>query len=157
MTNSKNTYYLFKAGRLIGPLTAEKVEALRASREIFQYSWIMDEAHQTWTPVDEMPKENPFQASMKQLKERTLSGAFLHRQNVFEGIIRGIHSFGIELLLPKDNRTHTQLQGESSFLLNLIDETNSKSSNASVVYQGSESTDAGILLRFNWQDLPCPI
>ncbi len=157
MKNAKNTYYLFKTGRLIGPVTAEKIESLRASKEIYQYSWIMDEGTQTWAPVDEMPSENPFQASMKQLKERTLSGAFLHRQNVFEGIIRGIHSFGIELLLPKENRMHAQLQSESSFLLNLIDETNSKSSNASVVYQGSESTDAGTLLRFNWQDLPNPI
>lgn len=157
MKNSPNTYYLFKSGRLIGPVTSEKIEALRSSKEIYQYSWIMDEAHQTWMPIDEMPTENPFQATLSQLKERTLSGAFVHRHHVVEGTVKGIHSFGIELLVPKEQRDHQGMTKESRVLINLVDETHLKTSNANVIYQGSEPTEAGTLLRFNWQDQPNPL
>ena len=157
MSKKNTTYYLFKGGRLVGPVTAEKVESLRKNREIYQYSWIMDETHQTWMPIDEMPTENPFQATLSQLKERTLSGAFIYRQNVVEGTVKGIHSFGIEVLLSKESKHHQGLKSDTYFLLNLVDETNSKASNANVIYLGSEVTEAGTLLRFNWQDQPNPI
>ncbi len=152
-----NRYYLFKAGRLVGPVTSHKIDELRLSKEILQYSWIMDEAKQSWTPVDEMPKENPFEATLATLKERTLSGAFMYRDSAFSGEIKGIHSFGLELMLPKDNRSVNHIQNNSIHLLNLIDETNLKSSNAEVVFQGIEKVADGNLLRFTWRDAPTPL
>ena len=148
----KSRYYLFRAGNLIGPVSAQKIDNLRRSKEISQYSWIMDEEHQRWAPVDEMPHENPFQATLSHLKERTLSGALLNRNQTFSGIIQGIHSFGLELLIAGKKTFSVALQ--SAHLLNLIDETNLKSTNAEVIYQGQEKTADGLLLRFTWRDSP---
>lgn len=152
-----NRFYLFKAGRLVGPVTSHKIEELRLSKEILQYSWIMEESKQTWTPIDEMPKENPFEATLTTLKERTISGAFLYRDAAFSGEIKGIHSFGLELMMPKENRTVSHIQNNSVHLMNLIDETNLKSSNAEVIFQGIEKLAEGTLLRFIWRDAPTPL
>ena len=155
MDAKKNRIYLFKAGRLIGPVSEQKIEDLRKSKEIYQYSWMMDEANQKWTPIDEMPKENPFQASLTTLKERVLSGAFLNRTNPVTGIVRGLHSFGVELFI--EGTKTPALNERSTYLMNLIDETNLKSTNAEVIYQSQEKTSDGILLRFNWRDGPTPL
>jgi hypothetical protein len=155
MDAKKTRIYLFKAGRLIGPVSAQKVEELRKSKEIYQYSWMMDEDSQRWTPIDEMPKENPFQASMTTLKERVLSGAFLNRTSPVTGIVRGLHSFGVELFISGTKAP--PLNERSTYLMNLIDETNLKSTNAQVTYQSQEKTTDGILLRFNWRDEPTPL
>ncbi|MBC7397256.1 MAG: hypothetical protein H7333_07410 [Bdellovibrionales bacterium] len=152
-----NRYYLFKAGRLVGPVTGTKIEELRVSKEILRYSWIMDETSQSWSPIDTMPTENPFEATLATLKERTLSGAFVYRDLPFTGEVKGIHSFGLELMLPKDNRSVNHIQNNSVHLLNLIDETNLKSSNAEVIFQGIEKLTEGSLLRFIWRDAPTPL
>ena len=153
--DAKNRFYLFRAGRLVGPVGPEKVESLRKSKEIFHYSWIMDEETQRWVPIDSMPSENPFQASLSTLKERTLSGAFLNRAHPVTGVIKGMHSFGIELLV--EGTKSQAIADHSAHLLNLIDETNSKSTNAEVIYQGQEKTSEGILLRFTWREGPTPL
>ena len=150
-------YYLFKAGRLVGPLTGAKVEELRQSKKILEYTWIMDETSQTWTPIDTMPKENPFQATLSTLKERSLSGAFLWRDQTCSGAIKGIHSFGLEMLLPTGNSSAQKLQSNSVHVLNLVDETNLKGANTEVIYQGQEKTDEGTLLRFSWREAPSPL
>src|SRR6185369_4026367 len=67
--NSPNRYYLFKAGQLSGPFSADRVNQMRASRELNTYSWIIDEGSQKWSPVDDMPKNNPFEASLKSLSD----------------------------------------------------------------------------------------
>jgi hypothetical protein len=152
---NKNRFYLFKSGRLVGPLSASKVEELRKSKDLYQYSWMMSEENQSWMPVDEMPSENPFRATLSTLKERTLSGAFLNRAHPVTGIIKGIHSFGLELLTPGSKLI--SILEHSIHLLNLIDETNLKSSNAEVVFQGQEKTESGILLRFTWRESPTPL
>jgi hypothetical protein len=154
-TATTNRFYLFRNGRLVGPVSGEKVEYLRKSKEIFQYSWIMDEDHQSWIPIDAMPTENPFQATLTTLKERTLSGAFLNRAHPITGVIKGMHSFGIELLV--EGQKSQAIAEHSNHLLNLIDETNMKSTNAEVIYQGQEKTPDGILIRFHWRDAPTPL
>ncbi len=151
--NTQGRYYLFKAGRLVGPLTGAKVDELRQSKKILEFSWIMDETTQTWAPIDQMPKENPFQATLSSLKERTLSGAVLWRDQTLLGSIKGIHSFGLELLVT-GNSSAQKLTQNSVHTLNLIDETNQKGSNSEVIYQGHEKTEEGILLRFSWRDAP---
>jgi hypothetical protein len=153
--DAKNRFYLFRNGRLVGPVSSEKVDSLRKSKEILQYSWIMDEELQRWSPIDAMPAENPFQATLSTLKERTLSGAFLNRTHPITGLIKGIHSFGVELLV--DGSKSQPIAEHSTHLLNLIDETNLKSSNAEVIYQGQEKTSDGLLLRFTWRDAPTPL
>ena len=152
-----NRYYLFKAGKLVGPVTGLKIDELRLSKEILRYSWMMDESTQAWTPVDEMPTENPFEATLTTLKERTLSAAFLYRDSAFTGEVKGIHSFGLEVMVPKESRSVNHIQANSIHVLNLIDETHLKSSNAEVIFQGLEKIAEGIILRFMWRDAPTPL
>jgi hypothetical protein len=151
----KSRVYLLKTGHHVGPVSAQKIEELRRTKEIYLYSWMMDESSQRWLPVDEMPKENPFQASLSTLKERSLSGAFLNRAHPISGMIKGLHSFGVELLV--EGSKLFALMEKSIHLLNLIDETNFKSSNAEVIFQGQEKTSDGILLRFTWRESPTPL
>ena len=139
-------------GRLLGPLSEQKIEAMRQSKEIFRYMWIMSEQDQRWLAIDDMPSENPFQVTVDALKERTLSGAFMNRSHPVSGIIKGIHSFGVELLV--EGQKFVSLLEQPFHMMNLIDETNHKSSNAEVVFQGQEKTTDGILLRFAWKEAP---
>ena len=155
--SNPSRYYLFKAGRLTGPLSASKIEEMRADGKLDQYSWMMDEASQAWTPIEGMPKENPFQSSLQTLKERTLSGAFIHRGKALAGVIKGMHAFGLEILLPKESREWNGLSTTAAMLLNLVDETHLKSSNTKVIFQSAEPTPEGTLLRFSWQDSPAPL
>jgi hypothetical protein len=150
--SNSNRYYLFKAGRLVGPLTAEKIDEMRANGQINQYSWMMDEQKQVWAPVEAMPKENPFQASLASLKERVLSGAFIHRGIPLTGVVKAIHTYGLEILL--ETASPGGLNSRVPIRLNLVDETHFKASNAEVLFQNMEKTAQGVLLRFSWKDLP---
>lgn len=147
----ESKYYLFKSGQLRGPFTSEKIEAMRTSREILDYTWIIDNSTQKWSPIEDMPKANPFQASLKSLADRVLSGVFLERDTPIAGKVLGIHSFGLELLVTQGHH-HVKLREKSETLINLVDETNSKTSNALVVFQGKETTVDGVILRFMWKE-----
>jgi len=155
--STQNRYYLFKAGKLTGPLSSSKVEELRSSGKLSHYSWMMDESTQTWSPIETMPTENPFQASLQTLKERILSGAFQHRGKALTGIVKGMHSFGLEILMPKESREWNGLSTSSPVVLNLVDETHLKASNTKVTFQSAEPTSEGTVLRFSWHDAPAPL
>lgn len=149
---NKNRFYLFRMGKLVGPFGAQKIEAMRQSKEIFRYMWIMGEQDQRWLAIDDMPSENPFQVTVATLKERTISGALMNRSHPISGIIKGIHSFGVELLIG--GQKFVSLLEQPFHVMNLIDETNLKSSNAEVIFQGQEKTSDGIVLRFAWKEAP---
>jgi hypothetical protein len=118
---------------------------------------MMDETTQTWSPIEGMPTENPFQASLQTLKERILSGAFQHRGKALSGIVKGMHSFGLEILMPKESRDWNGLSTSAPLLLNLVDETHLKTSNAKVTFQAAEATSEGTLLRFSWHEAAAPL
>jgi len=149
-------YYLFKSGLLVGPVTPEKIEALRASGEINKYSWIMDDVNQAWQPVIAMPSENPFQKTKEVLQARDLSGSFVFSKKPYLGMVKGIHSFGVELLLEVKTRL-AGLNPETVLQLNLVDETNAHWVNTKVVFQSAEERIDGLLLRFGWQGVPAAI
>ena len=155
--SNQNRYYLFKSGKLTGPLSQSKIEEMRSNGKILTYSWMMDETTQTWSPIEGMPTENPFQASLQTLKERILSGAFQHRGKALSGIVKGMHSFGLEILMPKESRDWNGLSTSAPLLLNLVDETHLKTSNAKVTFQAAEATSEGTLLRFSWHEAAAPL
>jgi|GEM_PF-2145969 len=155
--STQNRYYLFKAGKLTGPISQSKIEELRSTGKLLQYSWIMDETTQSWSPIEGMPKENPFQASLQTLKERILSGAFHHRGKALTGVVKGMHSFGLEILMPRESREWNGLSTTLPMTLNLVDETHLKTSNAKVTFQAAEATGEGTILRFSWIDSPAPL
>ncbi len=148
----KNTqrYYLYKDGSLLGPLNEDQLNALKVSKKINQYSWIIDEAKQSWSPITAAPSENPFQMTEKAIGKSELTGAFVFMKQPFLGVIQGIHSFGVELLVKQTALKSLSLIPESIIRLNLADETNSKEFHTQVKYQGSERHPEGILLRFGW-------
>ena len=72
------------------------------------------------------------------------------------GIVKGIHSFGLELLIQATPtlRRSLGIQPESVLQLNLADETNGNAVNAKVVFQSCEDHAEGILLRLGWLTAP---
>ena len=155
--SNQNRYYLFKSGKLTGPLSQSKIEEMRSTGKLLQYSWMMDETTQSWSPIEGMPTENPFQASLQTLKERILSGAFQHRGKALSGVVRGMHSFGLVILLPRESRDWNGLSTTTPLTLNLVDETHLKTSNAKVTFQAAETTADGTLLRFSWHEAAAPL
>jgi hypothetical protein len=157
-----NFYYLFKAGKMVGPLNERRIDAMRKSGEILQFSWIIDQAKQQWSPVDTIPHENPFLATKEAMGERVISGAFLWLTKPYVGLVKGIHSFGLELFVDKktlgtSSWKNVGLNQNSSVHLNLVDETHAKWLNAKVVFQTMEEQSDGLLLRFGWLDEPVKI
>ena len=142
---------------MVGPVTPEKLEALRASGEISKYSWIMDDVNQTWQPVTGMPGENPFQKTQEVLQARDLSGSFVFSKKPYLGMVKGIHSFGIELIMNIKNLRVSGLKPDTVLQLNLADETNSQWVNTQVVFQSAEDHDDGVILRFGWLNAPAMI
>jgi hypothetical protein len=147
-------FYLFKSGLMVGPVTPEKLEALRASGEISKYSWIMDDINQTWQPVITQPNENPFQRTQEVLKARDLSGTFVFSKKPYMGMVKGIHSFGIELVMTLKTLRIAGLKADTVLQLNLLDETNAQWVNTKVVFQSAEEQADGLLLRFGWLNAP---
>lgn len=156
MTTSKK-YYLFKSGRLYGPLTEEKLTTLRTSGEIAKYSWIIDETQQKWQPVETAPQDNPFAASAQSAKDRDLSGAFIFGKNPHLGAVRGLHAFGVDLLVPAGSAKIAGLQPNTVLQLNLADESDAQSMNTEVVFQQAEEQPDGVLIRFAWVHGPAQL
>lgn len=154
---AEERYYLFKAGQLHGPVSAEKLETLRKTGELLRYSWIMNETDQSWEPVDAKPKENPFTATKSALKSRDFSGAFIFAKNPYLGEVKGIHSFGVEILVPQSTRKIAGLEPNTVLQLNLADETHDQAINTEVVFQQAEEQSDGLLLRFGWVHGPAQL
>jgi hypothetical protein len=155
--SSAQRYYLFKAGQLHGPIAQQRLDDLRSTGELLRYSWIMNESEQTWTPVEPAPRENPFNSTQKTLNSRDFSGAFVFGKHPYLGEVKGIHSFGLELLVPQ---THTKIAGllpNTVLQLNLADETHDQAINTEVVFQQAEEQGNGVLLRFGWVHGPAQL
>lgn len=153
-------YYLFKAGKMVGPITEAKYSQMSLSGELLNYSWIIEEKNQQWIPVDPIPLENPFQATQKALGKRTITGTFMHFKNPLMGLVKGIHSYGLELFLDHEQARKSKMGGlknNTLIQMNLLDETNEQWINADVLFQNAEQTENGLLLRFGWSALPVPI
>lgn len=154
------SYYLFKSGKIVGPVSQSKFDSLTASGEILNYSWLIEENNQQWMPIDAMPSENPFQATQKTLGKRTVTGTFMHFRNPLMGLVKGIHSYGLELFLDHEQARKSKIGGlkaNSTVQINLLDETNEQYINTEVLFQNAEPTEQGMILRFGWSALPVQI
>ena len=147
-------FYLFKSGTLVGPVSEEKLSQLRSSGELQRYSWIIDDTHQTWAPVISIPTENPFEASRERMSERHLSGAFIFMNKPYLGLVKGMHSFGVEVLLCEPGFKTNSIPANTVLHLNLADETNENAVNAKVIFQSAENHSEGTILRLGWFTAP---
>ncbi len=143
-------YYLYKQGTLNGPLTLEKIEELKKNKKILEYQWIIDSESQSWKSLSETPKENPFNITNHNIKDRVLSAAFFIGKNAHAGNIIKMHSFGVEVLLKQQKGLIRGISELKSILVNLCDETNFTFINAKAIIQSQEMTKEGLHVRFNW-------
>ena len=143
-------YYLYKQGTLTGPVTAEKIEDFKKSKKLQEYQWVIDSESQTWKSICDAPSENPFQMSHKNMKDRSLSAAFFIAKNAYSGVIKQLHSFGVEIVLKNQKGMLRGLSESKSIFLNLCDETNFTFVNAKAFIQSQEIADDGLHIRFNW-------
>ena len=150
MNTHAQHYYLFKAGKLVGPLSETRIDAMRKNGELLQYSFMIDDKTQKWSPTELTPSINPFAQNKENLEERVISGAFSWLNRPYLGQVKGMHDFGIELLL--DQGSIKGLQMNTPLQLNLVDETNSQWLNTKVIFQNAEENQNGILLRLNWAE-----
>lgn len=143
-------YYLYKQGTLTGPVDGEKMDELKKSRKLFEYQWMIDSESQSWKSICEVPRDNPFRMSEKNMKDRQLSGAFFIAKTPYIGEIRQIHSFGVEIVLQNQKGLLRGLTESKSIFLNLCDETNYTFVNAKAIIQSQEYASDGLHIRFNW-------
>ena len=151
---SVTQYYLFKSGTLVGPITEEKLKQLQTSGEILRYSWIINNNEQTWAPITSSPAENPFQSTQKTLGARDLSGVFVFMNRPYLGIVKGIHSFGVEVLLKERDLKSNSIPADTVLQLNLADETHGNAVNTQVIFQSMENHVEGVILRLGWATAP---
>jgi len=143
-------YYLYKNGTLSGPFNEEKLEDLKKSKKITEYHWVIDSESQTWKSVSAPPSSNPFKMSEKNMKDRTLSGAFFIAREAYAGEIHNLHSFGVEIVLKNQRNTLRGLSELKAIFLNLCDETHFTFMNAKAFFQSQELAADGLHLRFHW-------
>ena len=160
--SNPNQYYLYKAGKIVGPVSEQRLESMRKSGEMMNFSWMIDQENQEWKSIDPVPLENPFAVSKEAIGERVISGAFLWLTRPYVGLVKGIHSFGLELLIDKATLAsgswkNVGLSSNSPVQLNLVDETHAQWVNTKVIFQTVEEQSEGLLLRFGWLDAPVRI
>jgi hypothetical protein len=155
--NLPKTYYLFKAGRLTGPISHDRYDAMKLSGELLSFSWVIHEQDQKWTVIDPSPSENPFAASKKAIGERELSGAFLMGHEPIHGKVMGIHSYGIELKANDIDLRHLKMGVVKNIPLHLMDETHDQTLTTEVTFQGAEKMGDEVLIRFGWVSTPAQI
>ena len=143
-------YYLYKPGTLRGPIPADKVEELKASKKLFEYQWMIDNESQVWKSICDMPSENPFHLSQINTNGRMLSAAFFIAKNAYSGEIKQLHNFGVEILLPFQKNILRGLLESKSIFLNLCDETNFTFINAKAFIQSQEISADGLHIHFKW-------
>lgn len=143
-------YYLYKQGTLTGPISSEKLEELKKSKRFYDYHWMIDSEQQTWKCISDSPAENPFQLSKNNLKDRSLSAAFMVSKKAFTGEIKNLHSFGVEIILKGLKHSLKGLSDKKSISLNLCDETNLTFVNAKALPQSQEMAEDGLHIIFNW-------
>jgi hypothetical protein len=143
-------YYLYKQGMLTGPVPTDKIEELKKTKKLYEYQWMIDSESQTWLSICQPPKENPFNISQKNMKDRRLSGAFFIAKTPYIGEITQIHSFGVEIVIQNQKSLLRGLTDAKSIFLNLCDETNYTFVNAKAVLQSQENAADGLHIRFNW-------
>jgi hypothetical protein len=151
-TPSKTQFYLYRAGSMIGPINQERLTSLKASGDLNKYTWIIDADAQKWMPIDAMPQENPFQMTQKVVGNREISGAFLFGNEAFSGTIQGIHSMGLELRMTHVDLRSMKIAPQTVLPLNLIDETNDQTLTTTVIFQGAEIQNEGVLVRLGWKN-----
>ena len=118
---------------------------------------MIDESNQKWHPVDAQPTENPFTATKETLGERVVSATFLYMKRPFIGLVKGIHSYGLEIIVDHDINKILGMSPNTVIQLNLVDETNEQWINTKVVFQSQEQTKLSVILRFGWLEGPVKI
>lgn len=147
-------YYLYQNGKMVGPISQVKFDALKQNGEILHYSWYMDSVDQKWHSVDPKPEENPFTRTQESIGNRELTGTILSKINAFSGKILGMHSFGLEILLPHVQARRLGFKADEKVPLNLVDLANNEYMHVEGVFQSAEAQEGGLLVRLAWAEAP---
>lgn len=145
-------YYLYKNGRLTGPITSEKLEEWKRNGKYFDFHWIIDSKQQIWRSVGGPPAGNPFHVPKHSADARSVSAAFSVSKDTYVGEVARLDSFGVDVVLKNVKRLLRGYDEHRIITLNLCDEINLVFVNAKVFLQDQKLTGKDLEIRFHWDE-----
>lgn len=145
--------YLGKGGRAHGPFTTEKLEQLRLSGEIDQYTYIWEGGE--WKNLDPMPPA-PGTAPTKRRSSGSLEmlEAVCHDHNaIVTGTLENVSDAGCELV-SHEHADAPKLALNSTLVLNVLDSGGDKAMNVRALLSTVARRDGAWVYRIRWAQRP---
>ncbi len=149
------TYYLYGSGKMLGPITEEKLNQLRLQQHPLPYLWIIEESDGKWMPVEQSPNFNPFQSKNDALTTGSLSAAFTLANHPIIGQVQAYHRFGLQVWvaeLGKHSDAYRIPKKPQKVILNMVDEKNQKWLVSEFHLESIERTAQGHSFTFSSQE-----
>lgn len=147
--------YLGKHGKVFGPFPMEKIEQMRLSGELFEYTYLWEEGGGEWKNIDPMPPK-PGATSTRRRGDSQLEStdAICHDHNALvAGKLQNVTDSGCELVSP-DPSGAPRLALNTPLVLNVMDEKSQKAMNIrAAVYEISHQEGTWIY-HLRWAHRP---
>lgn len=127
MSKDKNGIYLGRGGRVFGPITAARLEQLKASGEILHYRYWWDPTKDAWQAV-ETPPPAPSAAKVEPALEGMPALCHDFGMTMVSGKLQNVTEAGCQLI-TSDGRELPSFGTDSTLTLNLADAATGQSLN----------------------------
>jgi hypothetical protein len=153
-SKARSVIYLGRDGKVYGPFPAEKLDELRLTGEIWNYTYLWNESSRQWKNIDPPPPEPGATVPKKSDTSLKALDAICHDySNLVEGKIENVSDLGCELVSPTRFEI-PKLALNSVLMLNIMDTKGEKAVNVRAsVYEISRRDDAWIY-RLRWAHRP---
>lgn len=147
--------YLGRGGRAHGPFPADKLEQMRLTGEIEQYTYLWDESAREWRNLDPMPPApGTAPARRKGGTSLELTEAICHDHNaVVAGTLENVSDAGCELV-SVDHADTPKLALNSALVLNVLDAAGDKAMNVRASLSDVSRRGGAWVYRIRWAQRP---
>ncbi len=154
-TRDSGTIYLGKGGRIFGPYPAEKLDALRLTGEILNYTYLWDEGAGEWRNIDpEPPKPGSTSTRRKGDSSLETADAICHDFNALvAGRLQNVTDIGCELV-SHDPADAPLLALNSALVLNIMDPKGEKAANIRAAVFEVTHSDGAWIYHLRWEHRP---
>jgi hypothetical protein len=146
--------YLGRRGEVAGPFPAAKLDELRLTGQIWNYTYIWDDSSRQWRNLDPLPPEPGAAVERKKEPSLDIVEAICHdHRSLVAGKIENVSDFGCELV-SHDHSDAPRLALNSVLVLNVMNRKGEKAVNVRAsAYEVSHQGGAWVY-RIRWAHRP---
>lgn len=153
---NKGLIYLGKAGKIYGPYSEKKVDELRMTGELLQFSYIWDEGKDDWLILDQKPPKPGTKPSKKSGIDSQLetADAICHDFNaIVAGKLQNVSDMGCDLV-SRDHAGPPLLGMNTALVLNVLNPKGKESTNVKAAVYDVTLESEGWIYHLRWAHPP---